>query len=54
MKVYLFTQKFTKKEVEHFSKKECHKFCFDCKPISWLENYLNADAVGLDIFVRIA
>lgn len=53
MKVYLFDLKFSKSDVKSFTKRQCERFCIDSKPISWLENYLNADEIGLDLYVRI-
>lgn len=53
MKVYLIPNSFTKSEVEKFTKKQCEKFSIASKPIEWLENYLNSDVVGLDLYIRI-
>ena len=53
MKVYLFNQDFTKSKVAKFTKKQCERNCIDSKPVQWLENYINTDAIGLDLYIRI-
>lgn len=53
MKVYLFNQDLTKSKVAKFTKKQCERNCIDSKPVQWLENYINTDAIGLDLYIRI-